>query len=385
MNCILCHNGRGHLDSLSLWGTSATRYQAWQFAAFLSHTNTRTNRREVDGLAEIYWSVLDNVPRDYQLGSTTGNRPARTPLATCAAGRPCYVAPQYPFSGKGPAAGENYRAALAREITEDFQFARATVNYIWAEFFVTGIVEPVNQFDLARLDPDHPPPDPWKLQPTNARLLHALASRFIESGYNLKSLMREITNSEAYQMSSRYNGAWNPEWEKLFARKFVRRLWAEEIHDAVVQSSGVLPSYNVAGFSDAGYSSVTWAMKLPDTVNMPGGTVTSFLDGFLRGNRDDNERRGEGSILQALNLMNDPVVATRLQATGANANQLLANNLAKPDEELVNALYLGVLSRYPGDDEKAKALATLKSGNRTQSARNLLWTLYNKVDFIFNY
>src|ERR1700676_5423516 len=40
MNCLLCHNGRGHLDSLSLWGSGVTRSTAWQFASFLSHTNT---------------------------------------------------------------------------------------------------------------------------------------------------------------------------------------------------------------------------------------------------------------------------------------------------------------------------------------------------------
>src|SRR5260370_7837581 len=40
MNCVLCHNGRGHLDSLSLWGSSMTRPQAWSFASFMSHTTT---------------------------------------------------------------------------------------------------------------------------------------------------------------------------------------------------------------------------------------------------------------------------------------------------------------------------------------------------------
>lgn len=38
VNCLLCHNGRGHLDTLSLWGGSFTRSQAWQFSSFMSHT-----------------------------------------------------------------------------------------------------------------------------------------------------------------------------------------------------------------------------------------------------------------------------------------------------------------------------------------------------------
>ena len=115
------------------------------------------------------------------------------------------------------------------------------MNYLWAYFFGRGIVDPPDTFDPARLDPDNPPPAPWTLQPSNARLLNALAQHFIDSNFNLKALMREIVNSDTYQLSSRYPGQWNAAWEPYFARKFVRRLWGEEIIDGVVQSSGSLP------------------------------------------------------------------------------------------------------------------------------------------------
>jgi hypothetical protein len=383
MNCLLCHNGRGHLDAINLWAANTTRAQAWQFASFLSRMTT--TRKNTDQRNVYYWTLADNAARDYTLGSTTGNRPARTPLASCAQGKTCTVAPVYPFTGDSPQAGENYRAALAREVTNDPQFARAAVNYIWAQFFGRGIVDPPNTFDPARLDPNNAPPAPWALQPADANLLNALAQRFIDSGYSLKALMREIANSQAYQLSSRYNGEWNPAWEPLFARKFVRRLWAEEIHDAVVQSSGVTPSYKITSVSDLGFGNLSWAMQFPDTVNTPGGGVTAFLDSFLRPNRDDIPRGGDGSVLQALNLMNDNFLMSRTQAAGPNANLLLKNNLNLPDQQLVNGLFLGVLSRYPTDQETAAALAALKNGDRTQSARNLLWSLYNKVDFVFNY
>src|SRR5262249_35500498 len=116
------------------------------------------------------------------------------------------------------------------------------------------------------------------------------------------------------------------------------------------------------------------------------GPVAQFLDAFLRGNRDDEERRGDGSISQALDLMNDNFVMTRIRATGSGATaSLLARNLYLPDEQLVNNLFLAVLSRYPSDAEKTAALANLKAGNRATEAQNLLWELYNKVDFTFNY
>ena len=127
-------------------------------------------------------------------------------------------------------------------------------------------------------------------------------------------------------------------------------------------------------------------MRSPEASTTPdrGGPVSRFLDEFLRGNRDDEERRNDGSISQALALMNDPLVLTRIRGTG-NALLLLQKNLSKSDEELINTLFLTVLSRNPTDAEKTAALSQLRTGTRTTQAEDLLWSLYNKVDFIFSY
>ena len=70
-----------------------------------------------------------------------------------------------------------------------------------------------------------------------------------------------------------------------------------------------------------GFGKISYAMQAPDVVNMPdnGGAVSQFLDNFLRGNRDDQPRKEEGSILQALGLMNDNFVESRIHATGSGA------------------------------------------------------------------
>jgi len=287
----------------------------------------------------------------------------------------------YIFNGDTPKPGVDYRVSLAQDITGDFQFARATVNFFWAYFFGVGLVDPPDQFDPARLDPDNPPAGPWTLQASNPRLLNALAQQFIDNQYNLKWLMRTIVNSQAYQLSSRYNGTYNPAWDALYARKFVRRLWSEEVHDAIAQSSNILPSYTVAS-----NGTLTWAMQFPEPLNTPsaGNAVTPFLDAFLRGNRDDQARSGDGSISQALGLMNDPFVMTRIRHTGP-AGGLLVQNLNLPNDQLVNKLFLTVLSRYATSAEMTAALNVLSTGTRKLSAENLLWSLYNKVDFVFNY
>ncbi|MBZ5617669.1 MAG: DUF1549 and DUF1553 domain-containing protein [Acidobacteriia bacterium] len=380
VNCLLCHNGRGHLDALSLWGSQTTRYQAWQLASYLSHTDiTRTAVAGAVNNQPYYWNVVENTARahiDYPLNTTTGNRPARQPV-----GSEKNVAPVYIFNGDTPKPGDNYRASLASEITGDFQFARATVNRFWAYFFGVGLVDPPDQFDPARQDPDNPPPAPWTLQASNPRLLNALAQSFIDNKYDLKWLMRSIANSQAYQLSSRYNGTYNSAWDTLYARHFVRRLWSEEVHDAVAQSSNILPKYAVPL-----NGTLTWAMEFPEPLNTPTprDPVLPLLDAFLRGNRDDQVRSGEGSISQALDLMNDPFVMSRTKSTGA-ATSLLVANLSVPNDQLVNTLFLSVLSRYPTSDEMTQAVKHLTSGNRNQQAENLLWSLYNKVDFVFNY
>jgi hypothetical protein len=409
VNCLLCHNGAGHLDSLNLWASQTTRYQAWQLSAFMAKTAVQsikiTDPSQPANNNLYYWS-LNKYTTDYALNTTTGNRPSRVPL-----GAVKIVTPVYIFNGKAPASGQDYRASLAGFVTNDVQFARATVNYMWAYFFGMGIVDPPDQFDPARLDPDNPPPAPWTVQPSNPALLNSLTQHFIASGYDLKALMHEITSSETYQLSSEYSGQWNAAYEPFFARKFVRRLWSEEVHDGVVQATGLvpgtngIPAYNVSGFSAAsttysvnspGFGLVSYAMQLPDVIAVPdnNGAVSQFLDTFLRGDRDSNPRRQDGSILQTLDLMNDNLIESRVKAAnfvvdpkkGTVAAGLLASNLNLSNTQLVDLLFMNALSRHPTGAEMDAAVARLSPAQtRSQAAEDIFWTLFNKVDFIFNY
>ena len=392
VNCVLCHNGRGHLDSLSLWGRNARRSDAWAMSSYFSRLNMVPTRADPANNPNLrYYALMDNGRNDYALNTTTGNRPLRQPVD----GLGTTVRPKYMFGTEAPRNGENYREALARAITTDFQFSRATVNYIWATMMGRGLVEPLDQFDPARLDPDNPPTGTWTLQPSNAALLNTLADEFRKNNYDLKWLMRTIAASDTYQLSSRYEGEWNPTYETTFARHLVRRLMAEEIHDSIATTSNILPTYSVSepggvNYSERGARTVRFAMQLPETGTLPdNGLVASFLNSFARGNRLDDDRKGDGSALQALNLMNDAFVMTRIRSSNIGGQQSLLNrSINMADNQLVNQLYLTVLSRYPTQQETDIAVATLRGTTgttRTQKGENLLWSLYNKVDFIFNY
>jgi len=382
-NCLLCHNGAGHLTGLSLWGGKQTRAAAWGMAAFFGQSNTTSTAVSAAAVTPRYWTLQDNYTKyngNYPLNTTTGNRPPRQPLGSLTT-----VTPTYIFTGETPKPGENQRAAMARMITADPQFARAIVNYMWAYFFGVGLVDPPNQFDPLRLDPDNPPPasSGYTLQPSNPRLLNALSQAFAANNYNLQWLMRQIVNSQAYQLSSRYDGTWNDAWTTLYARKLVRRLWGEEIHDALAVSSNQIPSYTTQY-----YGTISYAMQFPEPVGIPdggSGNVSGFLDAFFRGNRDDQPRSTAGSILQTLNLMSDSLVMNRTSPTGPSGS-LLFSNIGQTNAQLVNTLFLTILSRYPTAQEMSVALGNLSNAaTRTTEAQNLIWSLYNKVDFIFNY
>lgn len=314
------------------------------------------------------------------LGRTSGgNRPDRLHQERI-------VEPRYPFGGDATVDTTlRLRERLGFHLTADSQFARAAVNYVWRQLFSRGIVEPPDQFDLARLDPASPPPEGWSIQPSHPRLLEVLAEGFAEHGFDLQWLMKEITTSQTYQLSSRYEGVFNPLYEAYFVRHQAKRLTAEQLHDALVIASGRPAYYNVSRTMRG----LQFAMQFPDVVNMPPGNgpyarnTRLLLQAFTPGNREAAPRSSEGSPLQALNLMNNPFVLVRVDPNATMGT--LAESLAMSDDALVANLYLSVLSRQPTEREAAAALKYIQGGDRTERAGYLTWSLFNKTDFYFNY
>jgi len=198
--------------------------------------------------------------------------------------------------------------------------------------------------------------------------------------------MRLIANSNSYQLESQYDpNKWNPNWQPLFARHLVRRLWGEEVQDSLTVSSNVPLTFNV---NIGGVNTpINWAMQIPE----PAAEGSTFLKAFLPGNRDDQQRRPDGAIQQALVVMNDNLVMSKLVTTPTSNTtpSLLSKALAQADtSSAVSTLYFNILSRYPTDAEKQAGLALIGSSTgptRTQKMQELMWTLYNKVDFLFNY
>jgi hypothetical protein len=377
--CLSCHNGIGHLELVNQYLRTKNRSDFWGMASFFSRSHVQPQKytdpnNPTANLTK--YIVSDTATGTYQLNTTSGNKTPRQPLPNGATS----VTPTYMFTGEAPRAGEAYRDAYGRMLTADRQFARATVNYLWREMFGIAIVEPPNAFDLARLDPNKLPAG-QTLQPTNPKLLEDLTDSFIASGYNVRTFLRTIATSSSYQLSSYYAPtAWNEAWTTLFPRHYPHRIQAEMMLDAVIKATNVPVSMNVTGLG-----AVTKAMQLPDTVE-PGtrNQFGSFLDSFGRGNRDDTPRSSDSSISQALSLLNNTLVTTRVKR--ATTNSTVSKVLASTTDpgSITDQIYLATLSRYPTQTERALAINYLNSGNVNQHAEDLQYALINQLEFLFD-
>jgi hypothetical protein len=365
MACISCHDGARHLEKVNLYLAGKKREDFFGQAAFFGKTRQIMNWE--DGYqANTEYTVDDRGP-GYDTNAVSIVRVPR---------RGGNGQPRFIINGEAPRAGRNARDELARMITSNVQFSRAITNRIFAEFMGFGIVEPVDEFDLARLDPRNPPPAPWTIQASNPELLEAMAKDFAQNNYSFRHFVKTLMKSSAYQLSSQFDGDWKPEYASYYARKFVRMLSAAELHDAIVlvtsQPGEVIPP----GAKDS------MVMQMPE----PGksGTETkNFLRTFGQSNRDDMPKKVPQSSLQAMLLMQSRIVTERVAAKGGSrVEQLLKDN--GEDRKLVQKLYLTTVSREPNDAEMAAALHAL-AADRKKGAENLQWALINSPEFIFNY
>jgi hypothetical protein len=384
-DCLLCHNGRGHLDAISRWGYYSTRTDAEHMAAFFSRTQLRgysfpAGTPTATQQADFYYQsqmALDLATGTYALPTTYGNRPNRPTLGTVKVMDPIFR------DGSKPK-DVNWRAEYAFKLVSDPMFSINFVNRVWKEMFNLGLVDAVDQLDPLRLDPQVQPDPGWDFQATHPVLLQKLAQNWAAGGYRLRDLIRMIANSSAYQLSSRYPGDWSLDYVPLFARHYPRRLMGEEIHDAIAKATGVFTKYPVQGWGDP----VMWAMQLPDTQEpRSNGTASNFMNLFLRGNRDIVPRSQGSTILQSLGLMNDPFVNSKFHMTQSPTLQAVAKIPAVKDR--IETMYLTFLGRMPTDYERARATDYLSkpttAAQSNAALEDMAWALINKLEFQFSY
>jgi len=376
--CVSCHNGRNHLEKINLHLSKRTRHDFWQMSAFLSRMFfVRLSDDPIGFRPRIILS-----DRDY--GSYSGSVPPTNP--GCRPPRlDAVVTPSFFTSGEQPRSGD-WRQELARIVTTDPQLARATANYFWDYFFGHGIVDPPDAWDMDRVDPRRPPPSDWPMQNSHPELLDQLGASLIQNGYHLKPLIRQIVMSDAYQLSSRYEGQWKPAYVKYFARHESRRLSAEQMYDSMITATHTEQPMALASPPWI----VRYANQLPDpTEPFTDSRVVDFLNQLGRGNWLLIDRSPQPTLLGLLFQMNDAQNVNRSLGL-SNANVGVTNRvhevdaLAASDEDAIQRMFLSTLSRYASDRELSLVMQR-RSGPRYQWLSDLQWALLSKLDFTFNY
>jgi hypothetical protein len=170
--CVSCHDGRRHLEPINLFLLGKRRADFWRQSAFLSKLTVVQESVTPYGSSN-HLIFSENTAGSY-LSTVPSNNPGQRPPRTGGPYRPTYM-----FTGIA-ASSKDWRAELAATVTGDRQFARATVNYLWARLFTMGIVDPPDSWDLARIDPKSAPaPETgFGLQPSHPELIEALATEF---------------------------------------------------------------------------------------------------------------------------------------------------------------------------------------------------------------
>jgi hypothetical protein len=276
----------------------------------------------------------------------------------------------------GEKVGQSRREQLAAWLTwpENPYVARAAVNRVWALLFGRGIVQPVDDLGI------HNPP-------SHPQLLDELAAYFVRTGYDVNCLVRTLTATRAYQLSSQANPLPSPlvgegpgvrgqveERPELFARMAIKSLTAEQLYDCLIEAMRRREA-NVQGQGQFAAFNRNFDQNRQ-----------AFLARFRAPTQGATEY--QSGIPQALTLMNG---ANIRQATDLGQSDLLVA-LEAPfftNQRRVEVLFLSTISRQPTDEERTKFVAYVEQGGTNNSSKqalgDVLWALLNSAEFVLNH
>jgi hypothetical protein len=235
-------------------------------------------------------------------------------------------------------------------------FARVMVNRLWQWHFGHGLVRSPSNFGAMGERPTHP------------ELLDYLAATFVERGWSVKAMQREMMLSATYQLSTRQepaNVAQDPSNRLLWRFNLRQRLDAEELRDALLAVSGKL-DLSVGGpaapLTDENRRRTVYA-EIGRTKLNP---VLALFD-FPNPNMTAEQRMATVGPMQRLYFMNNGFVSAQAKAL---ADRLAS--AANDDQERIAAAYRLLFGRAPTDGEIAMGREFLEKNGRA-------WQQYAQV------
>ncbi|MEZ6145045.1 MAG: DUF1549 and DUF1553 domain-containing protein [Planctomycetaceae bacterium] len=329
--------------------------QFWEFDSFLRQmrrvdhrkTDPKTGRR-IDDFAELVWKNYEG-PVYYERRS-----------GVMEAAYPYYADQQV-----DPAGTTDRRMELAKVMARDdpdHQVARAMVNRMWGHFFGFGLTRPVDD-----MGPHNPPSHP--------DVIDRLTDEFAASGYDLKQLIRWITSTEAYQLTSQFNDKNRIDDPSagevpLFSHMYVKPFTAEQLYESLLIATQATAA--TGNYQEAEERRRQW--------------MREFLLIF-GGNEDDEPTLFSGTIPQALMMMNgDLVRAADSGMPGSTLHEVLTDERLRSDPQRIQRLYLSSLGRLPSRREATMSQKLISgSPDKLAAYQDLYWALLNSNEFVMNH
>lgn len=285
--------------------------------------------------------------------------------------------------------------------------ARVFVNRVWKLYFGRGLCRSLEDFGLQGEYPTHP------------ELLDWLAADFIDSGWDVKRLIKRLVMSHTYQQSSQATAAAKEQdpTNMYFTRQNRWRIEAEMVRDNALAVSGLLVKKiggaSVKPYQPAGYWQYLnfpkreWQNDAGESQYRRGlytywqrTFIHPSLAAFDAPSREECtvQRPVSNTPQQALVLLNDPTyveaaraLAGRVLNEGGNDTasrlrfayqQVVLRDPNADEQKLVTALYDKHLAQFKADEASAKQLQTvgdLKPAAGQDAAELAAWTSVSRV------
>jgi len=332
-----------------------------QCAQCHNHPFTHWKQAEYWGLAQFFYKVNVSNPRAAKDGGT---------ISVSEEGRPNRKINALPESAKDTApkllggdvikldSSKPYRPVLANWICSPTNpyFAKAFANRLWAQFMGRGLVNPVDNLSVEN-------------EPTHPELLDALAKEFADSGFDIKHMIRGITNSQVYQRTSKPVGD-NRDDRALYSHQSIKVLSGEQLFDSLTTVIGPLGGQDNP------------MRKGPMPKGGPQGPRDQFAL-FFQGSDNSKPTEYESGIPQALRLMNSPLMAAaRLTNVVTRATEV---SRGVGQDKAIEKMYLMTLSRRPTADELKRMNEFVAKHDGPRAAYgDILWVLLNSSEFALN-
>ena len=256
------------------------------------------------------------------------------------------------------------RLELAQAITGEASSlaARVMVNRIWLAHFGRGLVTTPSNFGQSGE------------RPLNPELLDDLAARFIDNGWSLKQLHREIVLSATYRQSSRLDDSKSkidPD-NRWLSRMNRRRLVVESWRDAMLSTSGELDPA-IGGPSVSLTDAKNFRRTIYCTIHRREMSTTLLTHDFPDPTAHSPQRLSTTTALQGLYALNGPLLLDRAEAL----SKRLAADVPEGDTERIQFAYRLLFSREVTPLETEIGLAFF--GETTGADRTTAWTQYAHV------